>query len=246
MPNSYFNFKQFRINQFGAAMKVGTDGVLLGAWARLDGEYEERATQKTQHVLDIGTGTGVIALMAAQRCPTARIDAVESDDKAARQAEENARNSPWPERIRVIHTTIQDFAGRTAARYDHILSNPPFFVRSLKALDAARSAARHNDALPFDDLAAAVDTLLAPQGRFSVVYPVEEAAAFQAVAESRGLFCNRRLQVRGTSAGPFRRTLMEFSRRETPLVDEELTIETAPMQYTEAYMHLTRDFYLKF
>lgn len=218
-------------------MKVGTDGVLLGAWASLEGGGR---------VLDVGTGTGVIALMAAQRSPKARIDAVELDEQAARQALENAANSPWAGQIRVHHTTIQDFARENPVRYEHILCNPPFFVRSLKAPDAARAAARHSDVLPFDELAAAVERLLAENGIFSVVYPATEAADFQRIMLARNLYATRRMQVRGTPRGPVKRVLLEFSRRPSPVVEEELTIERAPKEFTEEYRRLTADFYLKF
>ncbi len=245
--NDHFDFKRFRVGQAGAAMKVGTDGVLLGAWADLESEAgrarKQQKTRSVRSVLDIGTGTGVIALMAAQRCETAIVDAVEIDPAAARQAQENARNSPWADRIHVHHVAVQDFEG---GPYDRILSNPPFFVDSLKAPNASRTVARHADALSFADLAAAVDRLLAPDGTFSVVYPMDEAIEFQCIAAKYHLFLNRRLRVRGTPKGAFKRALMEFSRRESPLADGELTIENASLAYTEEYIRLTRDFYLKF
>jgi tRNA1Val (adenine37-N6)-methyltransferase len=238
MPNNYFEFKRFRVEQGGAAMKVGTDGVLLGAWARLEG-MERR-------ILDIGTGTGLIALMAAQRCPQAHIDAPEIDRQAARQARENAEHSPWPERIQIYHVALQEFVPEDGP-YDHILCNPPFFTGSLKAPDTARSTARHNDVLPFDDLAAAVARLLAPRGRFSVIYPTEEAVVFQEFANGHGLYPVRRLRVRSTPSGAFFRTLTEYSRRPPISVQEEgLTIELAPLRHTAEYIALTRDFYLKF
>ncbi len=242
--NGHFDFKRFRIGQAGAAMKVGTDGVLLGAWADLESEAgRARKQQKRRSLLDVGTGTGVIALMAAQRCEAAIVDAVEIDPAAAQQAAENARNSPWADRIHIHNVAVQNFEG---GPYDRILSNPPFFVDSLKAPDASRTVARHADTLSFADLAAAVDRLLAPDGTFSVVYPTDEAIVFQCVAEQNGLFLNRRLRVRGTPKGAFKRTLMEFSRRENSIGDGELTIENAPLEYTEEYIRLTRDFYLKF
>ena len=238
MPNPYFQFKQFRIDQSGAAMKVGTDGVLLGAWANLDGA-EKR-------ILDIGTGTGLIALMAAQRCPLAGIDAVEIDETAARQAEENIKISPWPYRIEVYPVPMQDFIREDTMPYDHILSNPPFFADSLKAPDGLRAAARHTDTLSFEELASSVSSLLAPAGLFSVIYPVDEAGTFQEIAEKNGLFCNRRTWVRGTPDKPFKRILLEFSRRKHLLTEDELTIESARHEYTPEYIALTRDFYLKF
>ena len=238
MSNNHFEFKQFKVHQDGAAMKVGTDGVLLGAWAYLDG--------KENHILDIGTGTGLLALMAAQRSPATRIDAVEIDQTAARQAMENAEASPWFERIRIHHMSIQDFVRQAPIRYDHIVSNPPFFVRSLKAPNPSRSAARHTDTLAFEDLISAANTLLAPEGRFSVIYPTEEAAVFEALASENGLYCNRRTKVKGTPESAFKRILMEFSHKVTTIRENELIIELARHRYSPEYIALTRDFYLKF
>jgi len=235
-PNSFFDFKKFRIEQSGAAMKVGTDGVLLGAWAAL------RGTER--RVLDIGAGTGLLALMAAQRCPAARIDAIEIDADAAATARDNAAHAPWGERVTVYHAAIQDFTPRAEALYDAVLSNPPFFVDSLKAPTAARSAARHNDTLSFDDLAAAAARLLAPEGFLAVVYPVAEAATFEAAATRVGLYPRRRLLVRGTTAGAFKRTLTEYVRCPAILAEETLSIQHAPGSYTDEYRRLTRDFYL--
>lgn len=238
LPNPFFDFKKFRIEQSGAAMKVGTDGVLIGAWAAL------RGTER--RILDIGTGTGLVALMAAQRCPAARLDAVEIDADAAATARDNATRSPWGERVAVFHSAIQDFAPRPEALYDAVLSNPPFFVDSLKAPAAARSTARHNDTLSFDALAAAAARLLAPEGFLAVVYPTAEAVAFEAAAARVGLHPRRRLRVRGTPTGAFKRTLTEYVRHPTATVEEELTIQHAPGQYTDEYRRLTRDFYLYF
>ena len=238
MPNNYFQFKRFRVHQDRAAMKVGTDGVLLGAWARLSGTE--------RHVLDVGTGTGLIALMAAQRAPSAQIDAVEIDKAAARQALENTQASPWPERLHVFEMSIQEFVRQASVRYDHIVSNPPFFTKSLKAPDPARSAARHTDTLSFAELAAAAKALLAPEGRFSVVYPTEEATGFEKTAAANGLYCNRRMWIRSTPDGTPKRVLMEFSRQDASVPDGELAIELARHQYSDEYRELTKDFYLHF
>ena len=238
MSNHYFQFKQFRIDQEGAAMKVGTDGVLLGAWARLVG------TEK--RLLDIGTGTGLIALMMAQRSPEAIIDAIEIEPEAVRQAEKNTASSPWPGRIRVYAMPVQEFARQATERYDHILSNPPFFIRSLKAPDVSRSTARHTDTLSLKDLVAAAGRLLAPEGCLSVIYPVEEGGLFEREANKEGLFCQRKWWVKGTPDAAVKRVLMEYSRRKTDCQTEELVIEQTRQSYTARYMELTKDFYLKF
>lgn len=233
-----FTFKRFRIYQAGSAMKVGTDGVLLGAWASLDGSET--------NILDIGTGTGLIALMAAQRTVSAHIDAVEIDEQSAFQARENVRESPWNDRVGVHHTCVQEFANHTENRYDRIISNPPFFVDSLKAPDAGRSTARHTDELSLDDLLSCVVRLLHSNGLFSVIYPVNEAAVFEEKAQKRGLLPCRKTRVRGNPDAPVKRVLTEFSFQMKPVAENELVIESSRHQYTDEYKALTRDFYLKF
>lgn len=220
-------------------MKVGTDGVLLGAWAGLCGE--------TGRVLDVGTGTGLIALMAAQRAPEARIDAVEIDEGAVSQARRNVSDSPWPGRIHVYLSSVQDFAAENREKYDHILSNPPFFSNALKAPDLRRAMARHCHTLPFPDLVGAVVKLLDDDGTFSVILPAEEGEVFRDVARNHGLYGKRRLAVRSVPDGPVKRVLMDFSFRMTEIAEEVLVIESEGRHgYSEKYRELTRDFYLKF
>lgn len=234
-------------------MKVGTDGVLLGAWAPV--------APATGRILDIGTGTGLIALMMAQRtapprgaddgavAPTerggARITGVDVEDLS--DARENAQASPWSTRIDFVRTPVQEFA--PGCRYDLIVSNPPFFVDSLLCPDRARTQARHAVSLPFEELRDAVARLLAPGGRFAVVLPVEEGARFEACC--RGVLEGvRRTRVRTTPRKPPRRVLMEFALAgEAPRgwIEDELLIGTgAHEEYTPEYRALTGDFYLKF
>lgn len=218
-------------------MKVGTDGVLLGAWAGV--------RPSDRRMLDIGTGTGLIALMLAQRAPEASVTGVDIDDVA--QARENADASPWGDRVVFERCPVQEF--RAPEPFDLIVSNPPFFVDSLTCPDEGRTAARHAVHLPFDELRDAVLRLMAPAGRFAVVLPTAEAERFLAVCAGR-LALTRRTDVRTTPRHPAKRALMEFSRAEaTDAAPEisELTVGTGEHEcYTPEYRALTRDFYLKF
>ncbi len=265
MPGNIFRFKRFAVEQSpSAGVKVGTDGVLLGAWCRVDASQGR--------LLDAGTGTGVIALMLAQRSgPYAAVDAVDIDPQCVRQAAINAGASPWAESIRVFGTSLQAFAMRRsypsrqgvsasgmgsmahwAARpplYDHIVSNPPYFSSSLRPPSASRSTARHTVALTHGDLLKAVDTLLAPEGRFSVILPPGQALSLRLRAVSHGLFASRFTEVFTRPGGPCKRVLVEFVRDGAQASCEcgALTIAgTAEGAFSDEYMALTRDFYLKF
>lgn len=233
---SLFRFKEFQISQSESAMKVGTDGVLLGAW--VDIEAEDR------RLLDIGTGTGVIALMLAQRAPEATIWGV--DIESVEEARCNGERSPWGDRLHFEQTPVQEFE---AEPFDLILSNPPFFVESLRCPDHGRTMARHAVALPFEALRDAVARLLKPEGRFALVLPTDEAARFEQIAQGV-LRPIRRTRVRTTPRHPAKRCLLEFVHESSERVaepDRELMIGTGEHEtYTEEYRALTRDFYLKF
>ncbi len=233
-----FRFKRFTVHQDRCAMKVGTDGVLLGAWTPL------RPTDL--RLLDIGTGTGLIALMLAQRAPEAEVTGIDIDDVS--QARENAAASPWGERLHFVQTPVQAFA--PAGRFDRIVSNPPFFDATLPSPDAGRTTARHTVTLSFTELCDAVLRLLAPGGRFSVVLPHSEVWRFLLAAGGR-LTTLRRTDVRTTPRRPVKRTLLELARTEEAEGDApvtgELVIGTGEHEgYTSEYRALTGDFYLKF
>ena len=215
-------------------MKVGTDGVLLGAWAP--------ECIAGGRILDIGTGTGVMAIMAAQRNPSARIVGVEIDEMSALQARENAEASPWADRVEIVNADIRSY--EAAAPFDLVISNPPYFVDSLKSPDSGRTTARHTVSLDFGELMSAVERLLAPDGLFAVIVPAE--AASRVVASGR-LALRRRCDVRSKpSAGPIR-TMMEFAAGYCGAPEfSELTIGDGKGGYTAEYVALTRDFYLKF
>ncbi len=235
MANNYFQFKQFKINQSRAAMKVGTDGVLLGAWASCSG---------AQRILDIGTGTGLIALMLAQRY-TAMIDALEIDEAAMADAKENIQQSPWSERIKLYPTALQHFS--PAEKYDALVSNPPYFKDSLKAPDAARTRARHSDTLSLEELVVRSVKLLQPAGKLHLVLPYEALEELQIDAAKAGLYLVRICRVKPTPSKSFKRVLLTLAMQADPCVEEELILEEfGRHQYSQAYKDLTRDFYLNF
>lgn len=236
MPNQYFRFKQFAIRQEKSAMKVGTDGVLLGAWAPIG---------NAKRILDVGTGTGLIALMLAQRS-NAIIDAVEIDQQAAVQATENVNNCRWASRIQVYHSSFQEFANNTEQGYDLIVSNPPYFQKSLKSPEAARTVARHTEQLPYSDLLKGIGNLLTDAGRFAGIFPYVEGNIFVAEASIHGLYCNKRVNVLGRTHGNVKRLLLEFSKIKVPLIEEDLAVRAGETEYTPEYIYLTKDFYLAF
>ncbi len=234
MPNPYFQFKQFKINQDRCAMKVGTDGVLLGAWADVSG---------VQSILDIGTGTGLIALMLAQRS-SAAISGIEIDEEATAQAIENVRNSPWQERINIENVSLQAFMKNTGYSFDLIVSNPPYFNKSLKNPDDRRSVARHTDSLSRQDLIAAAVALLSGTGRLAVILPTAEGLEFILQAETNGLYCSKKTKVIPRPGAMEKRLLLEFSRTKRICLEDSLLIEIERHCYSEEFRRLTDAYYL--
>lgn len=239
MASDSFVFKQFEIRQTRSAMKVGTDGVLLGAWFDIGTE--------ALRVLDIGTGTGLIALMAAQRNALARIEAVEIDLESCVDAAENFSRSVWHDRLVLHACSFSEFCSRsTPGIYQRIVSNPPYFVDSLRASDAGRSRARHADALPYSELLSGVAKLLTENGRFAVVLPVETYREFVVEAARCGLFPVRRTDVITRKGKNPRRVLSEFAAKPERLRVETLTlIEEQSSECTATYKELVGDFYLR-
>ena len=237
--NTYFQFHQFRIEQSQCAMKVSTDACLLGAAVDLRG-----ATR----LLDIGTGTGLLALMAAQRHPTAAIEAVEIDEAAAAQAAANAAASPWAGRVRVHGMSLAGYAATRPALFSHIVCNPPFFRQSLRSPDAARSTARHEDAdsLSFEALAAFATELLVPTGLLTVLLPPPEMRAFEEVAAAAGLQPATRLVVRHRPGSRPLRHITGFGRGSQAVAETEMTIRTAvnEAEYSAEFRALLAGFYL--
>ena len=215
-------------------MKVGTDGVLLGAWFNLESGMS---------VLDIGTGTGLIALMAAQR-GAGRVTAVEIDPDAAGQALENVRRSEWADWIEVINADIALFAARTG--FDRIVCNPPYFRDSLRCPDAGRNAARHNDSLSFETLARCSASLLAPDGLLCLVLPFDAVAVFEKCAVSAGLILCRRTDVVTAPGKMPKRSLVAFGKQSQELKTDVLAISDSTGKETPDYVELVRNFYLKY
>lgn len=243
-----FQFKQFTVFQDRCAMKVGTDGVLLGAWAS-GGTLPE--TGAPRRILDIGTGTGLIALMMAQRFPDAWIDAIEIEHEAAEQASENVAASPFADRIQVMEVSLQEYVGQVVAqadgfcRYDVIVSNPPYFVNSLKNPDVQRMTARHTDTLSFRQLMQGVSRLLADEGVFSVILPTSGQVGFESEAVISGFSKICEVQVKTKENKTAKRCMISFSRQvPTVVLREEICMMEADNQRSLWYRELTKDFYL--
>ena len=218
-------------------MKIGTDSVLLGAWTSLE--------KRPFSILDIGSGTGVLALMLAQRSHAELIDAIEIDDNAYEQCVENFEQSPWSDRLFCYHASLEEFADEIEDKYDLIISNPPFYSEDYKSENNQRDLARFVDAMPFDHLLESVSKLLAEDGVFSVIIPFKEETSFIVLASQMNLFVNKKLHLKGTPTSDIKRSLLEFSFHESDIKTNELIIETARHQYTQDYINLTKDFYLK-
>jgi tRNA1Val (adenine37-N6)-methyltransferase len=233
-----FQFKQFSVQQDRSAMKIGTDGVLLGAWTPIE--------NNTYSILDIGTGTGIIALMLAQRSTAEQIDAVEIDEDAYEQATDNFENSPWSDRLFCFHAGLDEFVEEPEDEYDLIISNPPFYSEDYKSSNEQRDLARFQYAMPFEDLIEAAALLLSENGIFSVIIPFKEESKFLALSKDYELFPLKITRVKGTPTSEVKRSLLAFSRNEiSNFPIDELTIETARHICTPEYIALTKDFYLK-
>lgn len=237
MPNNWFNFKQFKVWQKDSAFKVGTDGVLLGAWCDI---------KEDKYILDIGAGTGLIALMAAQRSD-AEIIAIEPDSLSAAEATLNIARSPWYKRIKLIETSLQEYLLNSDKIFDHIISNPPFFRNSLPNTLDRVSRARHNYTLGSDELLKCVNGLLDRSGKLSLILPYTEANLFIAEASEYSLYCSKMLNIKPLPGSPVKRILMEFSREKKKVCSGFMVIETGERHsYSHEYRALTKDLYLKF
>jgi tRNA1Val (adenine37-N6)-methyltransferase len=235
-----FKFKEFTIHQDKTAMKVGTDGVLLGAWCSVD-NYPDS-------ILDVGSGTGVIALILAQRSDAMTIDAVEVDEDAYEQTVGNFENSDWGDRLYCYNATFQEFADEIAEEqesYDLIVSNPPFYTDEFETNNEARNKARFTSSLSFEELISGVSKILSLHGKYVVIIPFKEEENFINLAKQYNLFLNKVCHVQGNSSSEIKRSLLEFSFSQTEIKAAHLIIETGRHQYTEEYIELTKDFYLK-
>lgn len=262
-----FRFRQFFVRHDRSSMKVGTDGVLLGAWVPIEPlaishwplAISLPTANSQRRILDVGTGSGLIALMLAQRCQEAQIDAIDIDEASCCQARDNFAASPWAERLHAVRCSLQELAishqlsavsqqpTANGQSYDLIVSNPPYFVRSLKAPDAARCAARHNDTLPFGELIGCSARLLKQDGILAVIVPCEAEQELQTLAAAEGLQCIRRCYVHPKPGRPAKRVMIAWQRDIRPIPEirtEQLTLEDDHGSRSLDYQLLTRDFYL--
>jgi len=237
MSNKPFQFKEFTIQQDKTAMKVGTDGVLLGAWAEIN--------SKVFSVLDIGAGTGLIALMIAQKSNVEVIDAIELNNDAYEQTVENFENSDWGDRLFCYHASLQEFTDEIEDKYDLIVSNPPFYTSTYKDLSEERAMARHTESLTYAELLDGTSKLLSEIGSCAFIIPFLEEENFIELAKQQKLFPNRITRVKGTENSPIKRSLLQFSFTQKSTEISELAIEIERHQYTSAYIKLVEDFYLK-
>lgn len=232
-----FRFKQFTVHQDRCAMKIGTDGVLLGAWASV--------ARSPTSILDIGAGTGVIALMLAQRSDAETVDAIEIDEAAYEQCVGNFEASLWADRLFCYHAGLDEFLEEINEKYELIVSNPPFYSENVSTGNESRDRARQNASLPFSELLEGASRLLAPKGLFATIVPYKEEVAFMQMALGFGLHPFRITRVRGNLGSDLIRSLMEFSFEKTEPIFSELIIETDRHRYMPEYIDLTKDFYLK-
>ena len=236
MKNTLFRFKQFQIDQSKSAMKIGTDGVLLGAWTSVN--------RKPKIILDIGSGTGLIALMLAQRAINSIIKAIEIEEGAAVEAAANFQSSPWSDRLELIHADVLSYTQKSNETFGLIVSNPPFFKTPFKVSEDSRSTARDNNHLRYEDLFSCVDQLLSPTGSFSMVCPFEYRKMLVDLVLEHELHLVHELHLKGTITSPFKRTLMRFEQTQAPLQTEQLILEESRHQRTFEHQQLVQDFYL--
>ncbi len=233
MEKQAFRFKEFSIVQEKSAMKIGTDGVLLGAWVN---------TENPGKILDVGTGTGLISLMLAQRFPDAEITGIEIDENAFEEAQFNVSRSKFNKRISVIHSSLQNFVSDN--KFDLIVSNPPFFEPTHKT-PSSRNMARQQSNLTFEELIHRAESLLAPEGKLAIIIPFESESYFLKLSSKSNLFPEKITHVKGNENVSFKRSLLLLSRNKSTVQIDELTIEISRNVYTEEYISLTKDFYLK-
>lgn len=230
-----FHFKSFSIKQEQSAMKVGTDGVLLGAWIN--------PKSYPHHILDIGTGTGLIAIMLGQRFKRSQIHAIDIDHASAEEALFNAQSSPWSERLNITHCALQDY--NPSNIYDLIVSNPPYFRNTTLSNDKSRALARNHLALSLEYLIERSYDLLHENGELALIVPSNEFETIQLLAEKFNFYINKLCWVRGNHQTPIKRLLVALSKNKEILEEKNLTIENSRHNYTEDYKNLCQDFYLK-
>ncbi len=240
MSNTWFQFKQFTINQANSAMKVSTDGVLLGAWVNIS-EFEETSGVS---LLDVGTGTGLIALMLAQKSEKSQIKAIELDAEACKDAVNNFEKSPWSNRLSLIKGNFIRMNLGTE-KFDHIVCNPPYFTNSLKAKNGLRNLARHDDDLPVSDFLYTAEKILKQAGTLNLILPYARFEEVTAMSAKIGFSLNRKTTVATRVGEAPKRVLAEWARLKKPLELSEISIYLKDRnQYTEEFINLTKNYYL--
>lgn len=240
MANSFFQFKQFTIQQEHCAMKVTTDACLFGAWC---GFIVNRQPSTVHRLLDIGTGTGLLSLMIAQKNNDTKIDAVEIDEHAVTQAASNFQASPWKERLQVHQTSIQQFNQKNQP-YDFIISNPPFFHNDLKSDHAKRNLALHSEALSLEELLQSIKINLTDDGKFAVLLPYHRSVYFEELAGAEKFYIEEKIVVKQTPHHPFFRTMLLFSKQPATATQKEIIIKDESNDYSTAFKELLKDYYL--
>lgn len=235
MSETTFHFREFTIQQDKCAMKVSTDAVLLGSWVN---------AINAKRILDIGTGTGIIALMLAQKTD-AIIDAIDIDENAYHQSRENFEISPWHKRLSTKHQCFQEFSKIHQEKYDLIVTNPPYFHHASKPVAESRSNARHSEALTFDELVEGVSRLLTSDGRFCLILPYREGMEFMDKAQRKGLFCHHLLRIKTKAQRTEKRVIMEFGFQFDILTEKEIIIQQENGSFTGEYINLTSEYYLQ-
>ncbi len=237
MSNTTFQFKEFKVEQDRCAMKVGTDGVLLGAWVEVLDEVNS--------ILDIGTGTGVIALQLAQRSEAEVIDAIEIEANAFEQAVDNFENSEWADRLYCYHASLQDFVGEMDEKYDLIVSNPPYYNDTFKDLDKKRALARHTEGLSFEALLSGIAQLLCDDGTAAFIIPYKEENNFLELGKKMKLYPSKISRYSGHLNSELKRSLIQLKNQETTVIEETFFLEYSRHEYSDHYKNLVKDFYLK-
>ncbi len=235
MGQNTFHFKQFSVKQDRCAMKVNTDGVLLGTWASGRG---------AARILDIGTGTGVIALMLSQQNPEAKITAIDIDEKAYLQAKENFAASLWNKNLVAQHIGLQNFSNET--KFDVIISNPPYFIQDYKTEDEAKNVAKHSTALSYDELLEGINRLLSDNGKAFLIIPIFNLPLLQTKAENLEIYLTKLTEVTAVESKPPYVVLIQLERERREVVKSHLLIQKATGEFTQEYKELTKEYYLKF
>ena len=237
MSKKAFQFKEFTVEQDRCAMKIGTDGVLLGAWVDIP--------EDVNSILDIGTGTGIIALQLAQRSQAEVIDALEIEAGAFEQAVGNFENSEWADRLYCYHASLQEFVGAMDEKYDLIISNPPYYNDTFKDLNKKRALARHTEELSFKELLSGISQILNLEGTAAFIIPYKEEEHFISLAKNIKLFPSKISRYSGNLNSELKRSLIQLKHQETPLIQEEFFLEHSRHEYSDHYKNLVKDFYLK-